>query len=135
MYSFFTFSTKFNSHTYTYFLFFDGFNSNIYSFFMFSTKFNSKTYSFIWFWNKLFKMLTMAVFNSIKYSFNKKTWVSDMATSYWDFPSISEIIRIFPEYLWHADPPGTLSKLWHSYPGANSNQLANKENLFWKVLN
>ena len=56
-------------------------------------------------------------------------------SSYWDFPSISEIIRIFPEYLWQADPPGTLSKLWHSYPGANSNQLPNNKNLFWKVLN
>ena len=26
-------------------------------------------------------MLKLAVFNSIKYSFNKKTWVSDMANS------------------------------------------------------
>ena len=49
-------------------------------------------------------------------------------SSYWDFHSISEIIRIFPEYLWYADPPGTLSKLCHSYPGANSKP--NKENLF-----
>ena len=64
-----------------------------------------------------------------------QNFFSTKYSSYWDFPSISEIIRIFPEYLWHADPPGTLSKLWHSYPGANSNQLANKENLFWKVLN
>ena len=61
------------------------FNSKIYSFVFFLTKFNSKIYSFVIFFDKiqlknLFKMLKLAVFNSIKYSFNKKSRVSNRAT-------------------------------------------------------
>ena len=74
------------------------FNSNIYSFFCFSTNsiqtfiqfsFFNKIQFKSWFnflfpdkiqFNNLFKTLKLAVFNSIKYSFNKKTWVSDRAT-------------------------------------------------------
>ena len=47
------------------------FNSTIYSFVNVSTKFNQL--------KNLFKTLKLAVFNSTKYSFNKKTWVSDRA--------------------------------------------------------
>ena len=54
--------------------------------FIFFTKFNSKIYSFLIFFIKiqfknLFKIMKLAVFNSIKYSFNKKTRVSDRASS------------------------------------------------------
>ena len=68
------------------FIFFTKFNSTFYSFVNIFTKLNSKIYSFVIFFDKiqlknLFKMLKLAVFNSIKYSFNMKTWVSDRANA------------------------------------------------------
>ena len=79
-----TISRKFNSKNYSFVNFLRKFNSKIYSFFLFFTKFNSKIYSFLIFFIKiqfknLFKIMKLAVFNSIKYSFNKKTRVSDRA--------------------------------------------------------
>ena len=38
------------------------------------------------------------------FQMSRKTFFSTKYSSYWDFPSISEIIRIFPEYLWHGSP-------------------------------
>ena len=77
-------STKFNSKFYSFVNFLTKFNSKFYSFVIFLTKFNSKIYSFVIFFDKiqlknLFKMLKLAVFNSIKYSCDKKTWVSNRA--------------------------------------------------------
>ena len=88
---------KFNSKMGSFVLFSTKFNSNIYSFFCFATNsiqkliqfsffnkiqfkswFNSLVFNKIQFKN-IFKMLKLAVFNSIKYSFNMKTWVSDRA--------------------------------------------------------
>ena len=85
-YSFVNFLTKFNSKFYSFVIFLTKFNSKIYSFVFFLTKFNSKIYSFVIFFDKiqlknLFKMLKLAVFNSLKYSFNKKSRVSNRATS------------------------------------------------------
>ena len=83
-YSFVNFLTKFNSKFYSFVIFLTKFNSKIYSFVFFLTKFNSKIYSFVIFFDKiqlknLFKMLKLAVFNSLKYSFNKKSRVSNRA--------------------------------------------------------
>ena len=78
-------------------LFLTNFNSSISSFYVFLTnsiqtfihfpffvKIQFKSWFIILFSNKiqfknLFKILKLVVFNSIKYSFNKKTWVSDRA--------------------------------------------------------
>ena len=89
---------KFNSKMGSFVLFSTKFNSNIYSFFCFATNSIQKLIQFSFFnkiqfkswfnslvsnkiqFKNIFKMLKLAVFNSIKYSFNMKTWVSDRAT-------------------------------------------------------
>ena len=89
---------KFNSKMGSFVLFSTKFNSNLYSFFCFSTNSIQKFIQFSFFnkiqfkssfnslvsdniqFKNIFKILKLAVFNSIKYSFNKKTWVSDMAS-------------------------------------------------------
>ena len=88
---------KFNSKMGSFVLFSTKFNSNIYSFFCFATNSIQKLIQFSFFnkiqfkswfnslvsnkiqFKNIFKMLKLAVFNSIKYSFNMKTWVSDRA--------------------------------------------------------
>ena len=82
--SFVLFSTKFNSNIYSFFCFATNSIQKLiqFSFFnkiQFKSWFNSLVSNKIQFKN-IFKMLKLAVFNSIKYSFNMKTWVSDRAT-------------------------------------------------------